>query len=71
MARKYKIKTKNKGFIMRFIPDSLQAFVARRMIDIFAGVLALAGVFMTLSIFSYNSKDPSFNSAGNLSLIHI
>jgi S-DNA-T family DNA segregation ATPase FtsK/SpoIIIE len=65
MARKYKIKSKNKGFIMRLIPEALQAFVARRMIDGFAGLLALTGGFIALSIFSYNAKDPSFNSAGN------
>jgi len=65
MARKYKIKTKNKGFIANLIPDFVKAFIARRIIDIVAGTLALVGLFITLSVISYNKKDPSFNSAGN------
>ncbi len=63
MARKYKIKVKNKGFIARLIPDFMQAFIARRIIDGTALALILGGAFTLLSIISYNHTDPSLNSA--------
>lgn len=64
MARKYKVKTKNKGFLSRILPDFLQAFIARRIIDAIAVTLMLSGAFIMASIASYDSQDPSFNSAG-------
>lgn len=46
-----------------FLPDSVQAFVARRMFDSVA--LALIGVagFLTVSLLTYQSSDPSWNTA--------
>lgn len=64
MARKYKIKTKNKGFFARLIPDFIQAFIARRIIDSTALMMGLVGAFILLSIFSYHASDSSLNSAG-------
>lgn len=64
MARKYKIKTKNKGFFARLFPEFMQAFVARRIIDLTAIAFMAIGAFIMASIFSYSSADPSFNSAG-------
>ncbi len=65
MARKYKIKTKKKGFIARLIPDFVQAFIARRIIDITALTLMISGTFILLAIMSYNAADPSLNTAGS------
>lgn len=67
MARKYKIKTKKKGFLSRIIPESIQGFVARRIIDSTGFVLALGGAFILLSIITYNHSDPSWNMAGDSS----
>lgn len=63
MARKYKIKTKKKGFLSRLIPDFIQAFMARRIIDITGVILGLIGIFILLSIISYSPQDPSLNTA--------
>ena len=65
MARKYKIKTKKKNFFTRLVPESLQAFVARRIIDATAAVFILSGAFILLSILSYHHSDPSINSAAS------
>ena len=63
MARKYKIKTKNKGIFSRLVPDSVQAFLARRIIDITAGALCLIGGIISLSLLSYDARDKSAGSS--------
>ena len=64
MARKkYKIKTKKQGFIARLIPDSIKAFIARRIVDSVGSISLIVGVFLLLSILSYSAADPSFNTA--------
>lgn len=63
MARKYKIKTKKKGFLSRLIPERMQAFLARRIIDATGAVLFLTGAFILISILSYSAQDPSINNA--------
>lgn len=63
MARKYKIKTKKKSFLGRIIPEPVQAFTARRIIDGTGAVFALAGAVIALSIISYSKNDPSSNNA--------
>ncbi len=70
MARKYKIKTKKRGFLARLIPERVQAFLARRIIDGTAVILILAGAFISLSIISYNAEDPSLNTATSLTNTH-
>ena len=57
-------KRKKQFFLLRILPDSLQAFIARRFVDIMAMTATLAGLFVGLSLFSYNSQDPSWNTAG-------
>jgi S-DNA-T family DNA segregation ATPase FtsK/SpoIIIE len=64
MARKYKIKKSKKGFLSRFLPESAQVFLARRIIDIFAGAVLLAGGLLLMMLVSYDANDPSINSAG-------
>ncbi len=62
--RKVKRTSKaKKSYVIPFIPDPLQAFVARRFVDILALALILSGVFVIASLFSYNHQDPSWNTA--------
>jgi S-DNA-T family DNA segregation ATPase FtsK/SpoIIIE len=63
MAPKYKIKRKRPPGWLRFIPEPLQAFAARRIFDAFGIVFLIAGVFILVSIASYNPADPSWNTA--------
>lgn len=60
-----KNKRKNNAPIIPFIPESFQAFIARRFIDGFALVMAGAGVFMLLAFIGYVPSDPSWNSAAS------
>ena len=59
-ARTYrKVKPKAKsGFL-----EILQAFVARRLVDLMAGFFFIVGVFSILALASYSQTDPSWNSA--------
>jgi S-DNA-T family DNA segregation ATPase FtsK/SpoIIIE len=70
MARKYKIKTKKKGLFSRLIPERVQAFLARRIIDGTAAILILTGAFILMSIISYNAQDPSINTATSFTQIN-
>ncbi len=63
MARKYKVKKQSQSRIAQLFPESLQAFVARRIIDITGLALLAVGLFDVLAIASYNRADPSFNTA--------
>lgn len=63
MARKYKIKRKNPGFFARLIPVSMQAFIARRIIDGVGLAFTLGGVFLGMAILTYHRADPSWNTA--------
>ncbi|MEZ5903440.1 MAG: DNA translocase FtsK 4TM domain-containing protein [Alphaproteobacteria bacterium] len=63
MARKYKIKTKKKNLLSRILPERLQSFFARRIIDTTGVSMVLTGLFILFSIISYAHTDPSFNSA--------
>lgn len=59
-----KSKTK-KSYSIPFIPDSLQAFVARRFVDVFALTMALGGAFIVLALATYDKQDPSWNTAAD------
>lgn len=65
MARSRKIKRplKSKKKSIPFLPESLQGFVARRLIDGIALIFAGLAVFLFAALFSYNSADPSWNTA--------
>lgn len=57
-------KTKRKSStVLPFIPEVLQAFVARRFVDGVAFVFFAAGLFLSLALASYHHTDSSFNSA--------
>ncbi|MCB9990344.1 MAG: DNA translocase FtsK 4TM domain-containing protein [Rhodospirillales bacterium] len=54
-----KKKKKNKGFL----PESIQIFIARRLIDGTALALILTGLALLAAIASYAHTDPSWNTA--------
>jgi S-DNA-T family DNA segregation ATPase FtsK/SpoIIIE len=64
MASRYKVKRTQKNPIQRIFPDPVQAFVARRIVDITGIVFLFGGGFILLAIASYNRADPSINTAG-------
>ncbi len=67
MARKRTIKRKRKKNdpSLPFLPESLQAFAARRVVDSFALLLLGIGVFISAALISYDSADPSWNTASD------
>ena len=46
------------------VPDAVKIFIARRVIDGMGLLTGGAGLFVLLSIMSYNQNDPSLNTAG-------
>ncbi len=54
-----------------FLPDSLQAFIARRLVDSVALSLFVVAAFIMSSLLSYNSADPSWNSSGSQDVSNI
>jgi S-DNA-T family DNA segregation ATPase FtsK/SpoIIIE len=60
-----KSSKKTAPYLVRILPDALQAFVARRLVDVFAVAFLIAGAFVTLALLSYSAQDPSWNTAGN------
>jgi S-DNA-T family DNA segregation ATPase FtsK/SpoIIIE len=60
-----KSSKKSAPLLVRILPEALQAFVARRLVDVFAIVFVLAGVFVTLALLTYNAQDPSWNTASS------
>lgn len=48
---------------MRYLPQSVQAFLARRLVDVYAACLFLGGLFLFLSLSTYSHSDPSWNTA--------
>lgn len=46
-----------------YVPDFLQAFVARRFVDILSFCILVCGLFLLASLVSYHHSDPSLNSA--------
>lgn len=67
MARPRKIKRRSRKHSpsVSFLPESLQAFVARRMIDSMALLFLGVSAFMAASLVSYNRNDPSWNTASD------
>ena len=66
MARSRTIRRSRKrkyGSSVSFLPDSLQAFIARRLVDMVALSLLALGLFIVAALISYDSADPSWNTA--------
>jgi len=53
-------KTKKKK---SFLPETFQAFIARRIVDLFALAFLASGLFLIASLLTYHSSDPSWNTA--------
>ena len=65
VIKRTKSKRKSKTPSLPFVPEALQAFIARRFVDLTAFALFFAGAFTMLSLASYNHTDPSWNSAAS------
>ncbi len=64
MARSRTIRRSTKRKTKKsFLPETMQAFIARRIVDITAGALGIFGLFTLLALGSYNQADPSWNTA--------
>lgn len=63
IKRKRKSKGKRSEPAIPFVPESLQAFTARRCMDAFALMLLGAGIFVLAALMTYNPADPSWNTA--------
>ncbi|MDH5722602.1 MAG: DNA translocase FtsK 4TM domain-containing protein [Alphaproteobacteria bacterium] len=65
MARSRKIKRplKSKKKSIPFLPESFQRFVARRLVDSIALIFVGLAFFLFAAFISYNSADPSWNTA--------
>lgn len=68
MARYSATVRKRKKQSTPFLPESLQVFMARRMVDGVALALGLIGVALVLALATYNHTDPSWNTARDESL---
>ncbi len=67
MGQYSKAIRKKKKRTLPFLPESAQAFIARRLIDLTGGVFLLSGLFALLAVASYHHTDPSWNTSGALS----
>lgn len=65
MTRYSRVVRKRKNRIPGFLPESWQAFLARRLIDITGFAVMGAGALLTLALVTYNHADPSWNTAGS------
>lgn len=65
------VRSKRKKQSTPFLPETLQVFMARRLMDGVALAMGLIGVALVLALLTYNHTDPSWNTArDNLSGIH-
>jgi S-DNA-T family DNA segregation ATPase FtsK/SpoIIIE len=65
MTRYSTVIRRRKKRLPGFIPESWQAFIARRLMDIIGAAFALAGLALLLALASYTPADPSWNTAGD------
>jgi S-DNA-T family DNA segregation ATPase FtsK/SpoIIIE len=65
MPPRKKPKKVQTPLLLRFLPEFAQVFVARRIMDITAGVFMLAGIFTLLCLMTYNPGDASSSVAQN------
>lgn len=57
------VRNKRKKQSTPFLPENMQAFMARRMVDGVALALGLVGFALVLALASYHHTDPSWNTA--------
>ncbi|MFP4098314.1 MAG: DNA translocase FtsK 4TM domain-containing protein, partial [Alphaproteobacteria bacterium] len=67
MARSRQIKRSRKSkALSSFLPEALQVFVARRLVDVVALAVFCAGSFLVAALLSYQKSDPSWNTASDV-----
>jgi DNA segregation ATPase FtsK/SpoIIIE, S-DNA-T family len=64
MARQTSIRIKKQSILQRLTPDSWHNYLDHRMADLRALSIGVLGLFLLISLASYSSADPSFNTAG-------
>ncbi|MFN3826089.1 MAG: DNA translocase FtsK [Micavibrio sp.] len=62
------VRNKRKKKSAPFLPEGVQAFMARRVIDGTAMALGLAGIGLLTAFATYSATDPSWNTARDTSL---
>lgn len=69
MARSRQIKRSRKSSktISSFLPDALQVFIARRLVDIIALAVLAGAAYIFAALLSYNQTDTSWNTASESS----
>ncbi len=70
MARQAHIKIKNQSLIQKITPDSWHDYLEHRMTDFRALLFAGFGIFLLLSLITYDSNDSSFNTAASHDRFH-
>lgn len=66
MARQTSIRIKKQSILQRMTPDTWHDYLDHRLTDFRALSLAGLGLFLLLSLVSYSSSDPSFNTSGSV-----
>ncbi|MBL4803650.1 MAG: DNA translocase FtsK 4TM domain-containing protein [Alphaproteobacteria bacterium] len=61
--RKNSRSKSNTPWLLKIVPAGLQAFFARRVVDVTAGIFTLGGLFLLAALWSYTPHDPSLNVA--------
>ncbi len=70
MARSQSISLRKPSRFIRLFPDSWQEFMGERATETASGILGFAGAFIFVSLISYDSADPSFNTAQTTDSVH-
>lgn len=64
-SRTIRRPTRNQAKKKGFLPESVQAFIARRIVDMTAIAFGLFSAFAFIATLSYSRTDPSWNTAGS------
>ena len=48
-----------------FLPEVIQSFIAKRIIELFALFIIATGLFIVLSLYSFQTSDPSLNTSAS------
>ncbi len=51
------------------MPAKMQSFIAHRLTDLGGGFFLVAGAALSVALFTYDAKDPSFNTAATVSSV--
>ena len=62
-SRTIRRSPKSSNEAIPILPEALQAFIARRLMDLMAGLFVLLGLYTLLALSSYTPADPSWNTA--------